>query len=314
MKPQRTTSAAWSSSRRISRQDAFTGGLKHCAPVVLFALLAVCASAHGGAPVAAGVAIQQHIGDRLPLDVPLRDETGRGVRLGDYFGRRPAILVFGYARCPQLCSVVSNAAVEALRELRSTAGRDFTVLWVSVDPTDSARDLAGLKHRDVGRYGRTGVASGWHYLGGDATALHRLANAAGFYYTYDPRTKLYAHASGFLVLTADGRISQYLLGVDFNAHAVAKALDRAAEGKTGDSVYALLLICARGLGITGRYGRTIWICLEIAVVLTVLIVFGGIGWMFWQERHDRRKHPAPGTSRAWEPAPSIEAPLPEDES
>jgi protein SCO1 len=231
-----------------------------------------------------GIAFEQRIGEQLPLDTPLRDESGRMVLLRDYFGQGPVVLVFGYSRCPQLCSVVANAAVETLRDVRASVGKDYVVVYVSIDPTDSSHELAALKRRDAGRYGRSGSMNGWHYLGGNASAVERLAHHAGFYYSYDDRTKLYAHASGFLIVTPDGRVSRYFLGVDFNPKDVAAAIERAAQGKTGESVYALLLICAHGLGITGKYGRLIWAALEVAVGLTVAVVFGGIAWMLYRER------------------------------
>ena len=236
------------------------------------------------APPVPGVSFEQRIGERLPSDVPLRDENGESATFGQLLAHRPAVLIFGYSRCPQLCSVVSNATVETLRDVRLTAGRDFNVVYVSIDPTDTARELAAMKRRDVGRYGRTDVESGWHYVGGDASATQRLATAAGFHFAYDERQKLYGHPSGFLVLTPDGRISRYFLGVDFDAKDVASALERAGEGKTGQSVYNLILVCARGLGVGGKYGRIIWGSLEAAVILTIALLFGGIGWMLWQER------------------------------
>lgn len=270
------------SSVRASRHRRF-GNLKYALGLALGVLaLGVCS----GAPITAvpGVSFEQRLGATLPLDTRLRDENGQATDLRNLLDRRPAVLVFGYSRCPQLCSVVANATVETLRALEATAGRDFSVVYVSIDPRDTSRDLAALKRRDVGRYGRTGVAGGWHYLGGTDRDLHRIADAAGFHYVYDERQKLYSHAAGFLVLTPDGQVSQYFLGVDFTAKDVAKALERAQSGQTGESVFNLLLVCARGLGISGKYGRIIWVGLEIAVSLTVLVVFGGIGWMFWQER------------------------------
>lgn len=245
-------------------------------------------------PAAPGVSFDQRIGEQLPLDATFHDEAGTPVQLGTYFDHQPIVLVFGYSRCPQLCAVVSNAAVQMLRSLRLTAGRDYTVVYVSIDPTDSARDLAALKRRDTGRYGRHGTASGWHYLSGSESNIRRLTDAAGFHFTYDARSKLYAHASGFCVVTPGGRIAQYFLGIDYAPKDVAFALERAAAGKTGSTVYNLVLLCARGLGITGRYGRLIWITLEIAVLLTVLVVFGGIAWMLRQERKSPPPNPTAG--------------------
>jgi len=259
--------------------------------IFFVALVAFTSSTRAAlAPAAPGVNFEQRLGEKLPLDLGFHDETGQPVRLRNYFGNKPVVLLFGYSRCPQLCSVIANGMVETLRNVRSSVSKDYSVVYVSIDPTDTARDLAALKRRDVGRYGRTGAGRGWHCLSGEGPAIQRLTNAAGFHYTFDPRQKLYAHASGFIVATPDGRISRYFLGVDFGTKDVAKALARAAEGKTGDSVFNLLLVCARGLGVTGRYGRIIWATLEVSVTITVIVVFGGIGWMLREER--RRKVPS----------------------
>jgi protein SCO1 len=276
------------------------------------ALPSSTSSANATPSFSSSVTYEQHIGEQLPLATSLQDESGRPVLLRDYFGPHPVVLVFGYSRCPQLCSVVANAVVETLRDVRASAGKDYDVVYVSIDPTDSPRDLAALKHRDTGRYGRSGATAGWHYVGGNFSAVERLAHSAGFYYTYDERTKLYGHPSGFLIATPDGRVSRYFLGIDFSPKDVAAAIDRAAQGKTGESVYALLLICARGMGITGKYGRLIWIVLEVAVGLTVATVFGGIGWMLYRERTQTRVAAARDRGREGLPAGSSHAPRTED--
>lgn len=252
------------------------------------ALAGRAAAVTAGAADLTGVRFEQRLGATLPLDAPLRDSEGRTTSLRAITGQQPAVLVFGYARCPQLCSVIANAAVEVLRGVKTEAGKAFSVVYVSIDPTDTARDLAALKRRDVRHYGRGDNPAAWHYVSGSPAALKAITEAAGFHYTYDPNTKLYAHPSGFVILTPDGRIAQYFLGIDFRAADVAQALARAAENRTGNVVFDLVLACARGLGPSGRYGRVIGLTLETGVVLTVLGLFGGIGWMLYQERRDRR--------------------------
>ncbi|HTL66052.1 MAG TPA: SCO family protein [Lacunisphaera sp.] len=232
----------------------------------------------------AGVDFEQRLGAQLPLDGTYRDDTGRSLPLRSYFGHGPVVLIFGYSRCPQLCSVVAEGTVETLRSLEPTVGRELSVLYVSIDPADTPRDMAAMKRRDAGRYGRSGSEGGWHYLTGSPAAIRRLTDAAGFHFKYDPATRLYAHAAGFLVLTPDGRASRYFPGVDFSAEDLATALERAGKGKTGESVFNLLLVCARGLGVSGRYGRLIWDVLGVAVGLTVVALFGGIAWMLRAER------------------------------
>jgi protein SCO1 len=233
-----------------------------------------------------GVRYEQKIGVALPLDAIVHDETGALRPLRTFFAGRPVVVWFGYARCPQLCSVVADATVETLRRLVPSVGGNFDVLYISIDPTDTPRDLAGLKARDAGRYGRTETKSAWHYVGGSTAAVEQIASAAGFHFTFDPRSKLYAHPSGFVVVTPQGVVSRYFLGVDYAPKDVASALRRAADGKTGESVFDLLLVCARGVGVNGRYTRMVWIALDVGVVATVGLLGWGIARML---RDDRRR-------------------------
>lgn len=239
-------------------------------------------------PELAAVRFDQNIGSSLPLDVLMSDETGQTKPLATFFKSRPVVLLFGYARCPQLCSVIATGMVESLRRITPTVSRDYDVIYVSIDPTDTPRDLAALKRRDVRRYGRTGAELGWHDLGGSPDSIEQIASAAGFHFTYDPHTKLYAHPSGFIVITPGGVISQYFVGIEFDPKNVATAVERAAAGKTGTSVFDLLLVCVRGAGVGGRYGRIIWLTLDLAVALTVGLLGWGIAKMLRAERRSAR--------------------------
>lgn len=246
-----------------------------------------------GSPPAAelfpGVGIEQRIGERLPRDGVFRDETGRTLHFGDLLGHGPAVLIFAYSRCPQLCSIVADASVQTLKQIRPEAGTDFEVITVSIDPTDGPLELAAMKRRDLYHYGRAADEAGWHYLCGSEPAVRSLARAAGFFYSYDPRQKLYAHAAGLIVVTPDGTISRYFLGIEYSAKDMVAALKRAGEGKTGESAFDLLLLCARGLGVAGKYGKLIWAVMQASVVATALALFGGVGWMLWSERRAAAK-------------------------
>lgn len=248
-----------------------------------FVFLGLAVSGFAQGSPAAGVRFEQRIGEKIPLDVTLTDTTGASRRLGEYFHGQPVVLFFGYARCPQLCSVVADGTVEVLRHLERTVGRDLQVVTVSLDPEEKTNDAKATEALAVRRYGRTGTAAGWHYLTGTERAVRTVTDAAGFHFRYDPVSREYAHASGFLVITPEGTISKYFFGIDFDATDVAAALNRAAAGKTGRSIYELLLLCFRGDAIGGRYGVIIWRTLAVAVALTIATLFGGIGWMLYQE-------------------------------
>lgn len=250
----------------------------------------------GAAPAAdlfPGVGFEQRIGERLPLDGRLKDDRGRTVRFGDLFAGRPAVLIFGYSRCPQLCSIVADTTVQTLRQIKPEAGTEFRFIYVSIDPTDGPLELSAIKRRDLAGYRRAADESGWYYLSGEEGTVRALTRAAGFYFSYDPRQKLYAHAAGFIVVTPDGRLSRYFLGIESAPKDVVAALKRAGEGKTGESTFELLLLCARGLGVAGKYGKLIWTVLQVSMVATALALFGGVGWMLWCERRSQAKGVGP---------------------
>lgn len=241
----------------------------------------------GALAAPSGVRFEQRIGQRLPLDLVFRDEGGHMMPLRTLFGKKPVVLSFSYFRCPELCSLVGQGTVDVLRALEASVGRDYTVISISIDPGDTPEMARSQQERQVLRYGRRGSSVGWHILVGDQPAISALTDAAGFHFAYDPRSRQYAHPSGILLVTPDGVISSYFLGIDFSAPQFSAALRRAAENRTGSSAFSLLFVCFEGGSPQGRYGRLIWAALSISVALTVVGVFGGIGWMLRSERRTK---------------------------
>jgi protein SCO1 len=233
------------------------------------------------------VGFEQRIGQQLPLAAVFTDGDGKALPLGSYFRGKPVVLVFDYFRCPELCSLVASGATDALRQLEASIGRDYSVVTVSVDPTDTPEMARSHQLEAVLRYGRTGATAGWHALVGKEKDIQALADAAGFHYRYDPLSRQYAHPSGLVVVTPKGIVSSYFLGVDFPADRMASAIRRAAANKTGSSVFSLLFVCFQGGSPEGRYGGLIWTVLSVSVALTVAAVFGGIAWMLRDERRHR---------------------------
>jgi protein SCO1/2 len=252
-------------------------------PSLIF-LLGVALTGRAASPSAATPEFEQRIGHALPLDTVFFDEHGAARPLRAFFGQGPVVLYFNYFRCPQLCPVVADGTFDVLRRLDATVGRDYSVVSLSIDPADTVAMAAVQQQQAVGRYGRTGAAAGWHTLTGGEAAIRAVAAAAGFHFTYDPRSRLYGHPSGIVVVTPTGIVSRYFLGVDFPGPEVATALTRATENQTGAPAFNLLFVCFQGDGPAGRYGRLIWIVLGVSVALTVAGVFGGVAWMLYRER------------------------------
>ena len=216
------------------------------------------------------VGIDQKLNGSLPLDLHFRDETGRDVRLGEFFTTKAVIITPVYYGCPMLCTQILNGLISGLKPVIFNAGQQYEVVAVSFDPSETP-DLA-LKKKDnyVKRYGRAGSESGFHFLTGDEPAIKTLTNALGFRYTYDPKSKQFAHASGLMIATSDGRISRYLYGVDYAPRDLRLALVEASERKIGSPVDELLLFCYHYDPATGKYGSIAVSFLRLASGATVL--------------------------------------------
>jgi len=233
------------------------------------------------------VGIDQKLDNRLPLDLQFRDETGRDVRLGEFFGTKPVIITPVYYGCPMLCTQILNGLVSGLKPVSFNAGEQFDVVAVSFDPSETP-DLA-LKKKDsyLKRYGRVQSENGFHFLTGDETAIKALTDALGFRYTYDPKTKQFAHASGLMVATPEGRISRYLYGVDYAPRDLRLALVEATARKIGTPVDQLLLFCYHYDPATGKYGAVAMNFLRIAAAATVIGLGAFLTIFLRQDRKNR---------------------------
>ncbi|MGA9980146.1 MAG: SCO family protein [Candidatus Sulfotelmatobacter sp.] len=223
-------------------------------------------------PKLENVGIEQHLDGQVPLDLAFRDETGKTVKLGDYFGRKPVILDLAYYNCTMLCGEVLAGLTGAMKMVSFNLGDEYDVITVSFDPKDTP-ELAAAKKKDyVQRYGRSGAAQGWHFLTGQPDAINALTKAVGFQYQYDPSINQYAHATAIMVLTPQGKISRYFYGVDFPPKDLRLGLVEASQNKIGNPVDAILLYCYHYDPATGKYGAMVSNILRLGAGLTILIL------------------------------------------
>jgi protein SCO1/2 len=216
------------------------------------------------------VGIDQKLNGTLPLDLHFRDETGRDVRLGEFFSTKAVIITPIYYGCPMLCTQILNGLVSGLKPVIFNAGQQYEVVAVSFDPSETPELALKKKDSYVKRYARAGSERGFHFLTGDEPAIKTLTGALGFRYTYDPKSKQFAHASGLMIATPDGRISRYLYGVDYAPRDLRLALVEASEKKIGSPVDELLLFCYHYDPATGKYGAVAVSFLRLASGATVL--------------------------------------------
>jgi protein SCO1 len=217
------------------------------------------------------VGIEQHLEEQIP-NLTFRDETGRAVRLGDYFGKRPMILNLVYYQCPMLCGEVLSGLESALRVLKFDVGKEFDVLTLSFDPHETSEMASAKKAEYLKRYGRSGAAAGWHFLTGPQESIDAVTGAAGFQYQYDARTGQFAHATVIMVLTPEGKIAQYFYGVEYAPKDLRLALVQASENKIGTVVDQVLLYCYHYDPATGKYGAIISRVLQISAAATILVL------------------------------------------
>ncbi|MGA2375444.1 MAG: SCO family protein [Candidatus Sulfotelmatobacter sp.] len=261
---------------------------------VLFALTLLASSAWGQMnngvmsppantrpPRLENVGIEQHLDAQVPPDLTFRDETGKTVKLGDYFGRKPLILNLVYYNCTMLCGEALAGLASAMRLVKFDVGNEFDVVTVSFDPRETPEIAAARKKDYVRRYGRANAAAGWHFLTGPADSVNALTKAVGFQYQYDAKTNQYAHATAIMVLTPQGRISRYFYGVDFPPKDLRMGLVEASQGKIGNAVDAVLLFCYHYDPETGKYGAMVANILRLAAGATILFI-GAFLFVLWR--------------------------------
>jgi len=223
-------------------------------------------------PMLKQVGIEQHLDGQIPPGLAFRDESGKAVHLGDYFGKKPAIPNLVYYQCPMLCGEVLSGMTSSLGMVNFDIGKEFDVITVSIDPREGPDLAIEKKNTFIQRYRRAGAEKGWHFLTGNQENITALAKAAGFGYEYDEATGQFAHATAIMVLTPEGRISRYLYGVEYPPKDVRLALVEASQHKIGGVVDQILLYCYHYNPATGKYGAIIANVLRIAGGVTVLII------------------------------------------
>src|SRR6266568_8947698 len=207
---------------------------------------------------------------QMPLDTSFTDENGQSTRLAQYFHQqKPVLLAFVYYGCPMLCTQLEQGVVGSLRMLSFNPGRDYEVVFVSFDERDTPQMAAAKKNTAMDHFRRQETAAGWHFLTGSKASIAAVTNSANFHFNFDAKNNLFAHASGIMLLTPDGRISRYFYGVEFPGRDLRLGLVDASQGKIGTPVDKMLLFCFQYDPSTARYSATILSIMRLMAVATV---------------------------------------------
>jgi protein SCO1/2 len=230
-----------------------------------------------GLPVALrNVGFEPPLNGQIPLATHFKDEAGSDVAFGDYFHGKPVLLALVYYGCPMLCNQVEQGVVGSLKMLSFNPGNDYEVVFVSFDPRESADMAAQKKTAALTHFGRPQTAAGWHFLTGSKDSIDAITQAANFRYSFNEKTNIFAHASGIMLLTPDGRISRYFYGVEYPSRDVRLGLVDASAGKIGTPIDHLLLYCFQYDPSTARYSATILRIIRIGGLFTIFTIVAGI--------------------------------------
>ena len=231
--------------------------------------------------------IDQHLNRQLPLELPFTDDSGRQVRLGDYFGKRPVILALVYYECPMLCTQVLNGLVTTLGVMSFEPGREFDVVAVSFNPREGPGLASQKKANYLKRYGRAHTEKGWHFLTGEQSSIEALTDAVGFRYAYDDAIKQFAHGAAIEVVTPRGHISKYFYGIEYSARDLRLGLIEASEERIGTPIDDFLLFCYHYDPATGKYGASVLRLVRLGGILTVLAFISFLTISLRRERQNR---------------------------
>ena len=244
------------------------------------------------------VGIAQRLNEQLPLSLTFTDDAGKQVQLVSYFGKKPAILALVYYQCPMLCSEELNGLTSALQMVSLVPGRDFSVIVISIDPTETT-DLAAAKKRTyLKRYGHLETAAGWHFMTGTQENIDAITKAVGFGYVKIPgpdgRLTQFAHASAIQIVTPEGRLAQYYMGVEYSPKDLRLGLVEASANRIGSPVDNILTYCYHYDPQTNRHSLIVARVVQLGGLITLLLLGGFMLAMF---RRDARKDNPPETGK-----------------
>lgn len=230
------------------------------------------------------VGIDPKLGDKVPLDLKFRDESGKVIMLGDIFtGERPVLLSLNYSDCPMLCRVQLDGLFDTLKQMDWNLGEQYELVSVSINPLETPARAKQTEKKYLERYGRAGAASGLRFLVSREKNIRKLADSVGFKYQYVPDTQEYAHTAAIMVMTPDGVVSRYFYGVAYDPQTLRLSMVEAAEGQVGSLTDQILLFCFHYDEAKGKYGPAAQRIMSIGAGFTILVLAVGLV-PFWLRR------------------------------
>lgn len=215
------------------------------------------------------IGIDERLGQVVALDTVFRDEMNRSVSL-KHLIQQPTLLVFVYYSCPDVCSLLLYHLARTLQQLSAEPGKDYGIISISFDETENSELARTKKRLYLKMIERSFPEEAWKFLTGDQENIQRLAESAGFLFKREGRT--FHHPVAVIVVSAEGKITRYLYGMDFLPFDLKMALFEASEGRVGPTISKVLRFC---FSYDPKGRRYVFNTLKVTgiVTLTVALVF-----------------------------------------
>jgi protein SCO1 len=235
------------------------------------------------------IRVDEQLDEAIPTDLTFRDHEGRTVRLADYVdGRRPLLLTFAYHSCPTLCSMVLGAVTKGISDVDWTAGDQYEIVTISIDPNDTPERAAEKRAELLDTYGRDAASDAWPFLVGDEESIERITDAVGFRYFYDSRQEQFAHPAVIVFLTPAAKVARYIYGLEFAPASIRMALLEASEGRSITTTERVLLYCYAYDPAVGSYVLMATQIMKLGGLLTILVLGGFLATLWRRERKRSR--------------------------
>lgn len=239
-----------------------------------------------------GVDVKERLGSALPKNLAFKDENGKEVLLDEYFDQKvPVVVTLNYSGCPMLCSLMLNGFTDSLKKLDYTAGKEFRILTISIDPEETPEVAHKTQNRYLAQYGRPEAKGGWHFLTGSEQNVRAVADAIGFSYTYVESRQEYAHPAAIAVVSPSGVITRYLYGLEYPEQTLRLALVEGSQGRIGSAVDRLILYCFHYDSSEGRYAPVAQKIMKVGGGVSVVFLAGLLSVFFRAESKKKKKSP-----------------------
>jgi len=214
--------------------------------------------------------LEERLGEVLPADVILTDENSTQVQFGDIISK-PTLLTFVYYRCDVLCPKTLEGIAELVNYTGAVPGHDYNIVTVSINHDETPEEAKKAKNQYVNLIRKSISENFWKFYVADSNAIRKLTGAAGWEFRKDGDN--FVHTTSSLLVTPDGKISQYFYGTYFNYMHFAMSAEIAEREEVLPTRLKNLKYCYNYKPVNNRKVVIITTIFGVSMILIVIVFF-----------------------------------------